>query len=541
MRKQIGLAGLFFVGILAIQAAAGSFARAEVIATYGEGWAEVNDGLKTLHLKGSEREMGRQYGYFVADEIENMLNVLRETAIKQEPKVKLLPNWAFRGIRRVLGWVWWTTFPKNVKDHLEGIIEGGKLREKPVKITKGDLGFINGLIDIAAIFRAGADSIESQVPGNPSPSAIERAASAKLLQIMGLGGITVNCDTFAAWGSRTVDGKTFQTRNVDVPTGQGLETHPLIVVYKPEGKIPFVTAAVSGIVGLFTGMNAEGVAMGQVWAFSRKIGLQTPWQLQMRDVMMHARTGLEARDRMLSNRTLAYGSNFVLAGSGPADGWAIEGNAERMAWFGANDPRESELKFNGESVNIPLDEVVFRADVAFDPKVRSQQTAGKGPNGDPREAGSYKKRYKGQSDIILEYEAQGTKIGKVEAERISRDTAMRGGSMQVAVYANTDRDMWVAYSRMNPDGTVTQAYEREYQNVPFWRYLLEQRPDDTRYEIRILRDGRAIESGRWVAGYDELMQEVKEARSRASQGDLVEVLGAGGERLELFKLAPLRG
>jgi hypothetical protein len=44
-----------------------------------------------------------------------------------------------------------------------------------------------------------------------------------------------------------------------------------------------------------------------------------------------------------------------------------------------------------------------------------------------------------------------------------------------------------------------------------------------------------------VAGYDELMQEVKEARSRASQGDLVEVLGAGGERLELFKLAPLRG
>ncbi len=534
MKMRMSFSGLMLIGFLAVQGALGGVARAEVVATYGEGWAEVNDGLKTLHLKGSEREMGRQYGYFVADEIENMLNVLRETGIKQEPKVRFIPAWAFRGIRRLLGRVWWTTFPKNVKDHLEGIIEGGKLREKPVKVTKGDLGFINGLIDIAAIFRAGADSIESQVPGNPSPSTIERAASAKLLQIMGLGGITVNCDSFAAWGSRTVDGKTFQTRNVDVPTGQGLETHPLIVIYKPEGKIPFVTAAVSGLVGLFTGMNAEGVAMGQVWAFSKKIGLQTPWQLQMRDVMMHARTGLEARDRMLGFKKLAYGSNFVLAGSGPADGYVIEGNSEHMAWFGANDPRESELKVNGESVNIPLNEAVFRADVAFDLKVRSQQTAGKGPNGDPREAGSYKKRYKGQSDIILEYEAQGTKIGKVEAERISRDTAMRGGSLQVAVYANTDRDMWVAYSRMNADGTVTQAYEREYQHVPFSRYLLDQRPADTRYEVRILREGRAIESGRWVAGYDELMHEVQQAKGRASQGDLIEVLGEAGERLEVF-------
>jgi hypothetical protein len=288
-------------------------------------------------------------------------------------------------------------------------------------------------------------------------------------------------------------------------------------------------------VGLFTGMNAEGVAMGQVWAFSKKVGLQTPWQLQMRDVMMHARTGLEARDRMLANKTLAYGSNFVLAGAGPSDGYVIEGNAKRMAWFGANDPRESELKINGESVNIPLNEAVFRADVAFDLKVRSEQTAGKGPNGDPRQAGSYQKRYKGQSDIILEYEAQGTKIGKVEAERISRDTAMRGGSMQVAVYANTDRDMWVAYSRMNPDGTVTQAYEREYQHVPFSRYLLNQRSADTRYEVRILREGRAIESGRWVAGYEELMDEVRHAKGRASQGDLIEVLGEAGERLELFK------
>lgn len=520
IKAKCAVIGLAFVAGMTL-------AHAEIVGTYGQGWAEVNNGLKTLHLKGSERDMGRQYGYLVADEIEDTLNILREVAVKQEPKVRYLPKWAFRGIRRFIGWIWWQTFPKNVKDHLDGIIEGGKLRPNPVKLTHGDLGFMNGIIDTAALFRAGADSIESQ-----TPKAEERAGQ-MLLKLLGLGGITTNCDTFAAWGSRTVDGKTFQTRNVDVPTGQGLESHPLVVIYKPEGKIPFVTAAFSGIVGMFTGMNAEGVGMGQVWAFSKNNTVTAPWQLQMRDVMMHSRTAAEARDRMMAFKKLTYGNNFVLAGPTPGDAYALEGNSKRLAWFGANDPKEAELKFEGESVNIPLTEAVLRGDASFDLEVRKAQNACNGPDGDPRTSNAYKKRYKGQSDLILEYEAQGIKIGKAEAERISRDTAMRSGSLQAAVYANTDRELWVAYARMNADGTVTQAYEREYVYVPFYQYLLDRRPAETRYELRILRDGRAIESGRWVTGYAELKHEVAEARSRSVAGDLVEVLDEQGQRLEL--------
>ncbi len=524
MKQRVLLA----VALLMLMA---SNSRAEVVATFGEGWAEVNDGLKTLHLKGSEHEMGRQYGYFVGDEIDHTLEVLREVAIKQEPKVRLLPKWAFRGIGRALGWAWWWTFPANIKDHLNGVIEGSKLREKPVELSKADLGFMNGIIDSAGVLRASADSIESQTP----PARIEAAVRNKFLEIMGLGALRVNCDTFAAWGSRTVDGKTFQTRNVDVPTGQGLETHPLVIIYKPEGRIPFVTAAFSGMVGVFTGMNAEGVAMGQVWAFSRHVGLIQPWQLMVREVMMSARTGREARDSMLAYKKLSYGSNFVFAGAGPDDGFSLEGNAREMDWFGANDPRESELKFNGESVNIPLTEAVFRADAAFSPRIRYAQNGANGPYGDPREANSYKKRYKGQSDMILDFESRGIKIGKEEAEKISRDTAMRGGSLQTAVYANTDREMWVAYSKIHEDGSVTQAYDREYQHVPFSKYLLDRRPADTRYEVRLLRDGRAIESGRRATGYEELLREVGAVRTGARPGDLIEVLGQDGERLELYR------
>ncbi|MFN7684296.1 MAG: hypothetical protein ACK5QT_02670 [Oligoflexia bacterium] len=503
--------------------------RAEVLGTFGEGWVEINGDLKTLHLKGSEKEMGRQYGFLVGDEILDTLNALRESAIKEEPKTRYLPSWAFRGLRRVIGWVWWFTFPKNIKEHIDGIIEGARLRPDRVKLTRGDLAFFNSIIELAALFNASADSIESQVP-----------PAQRLLQVLGLGSIRVNCDSFAAWGSRTVDGKTFQTRNVDIPTGLGLEKHPLVIIYKPTGKIPFATAAVSGVVGMFTGLNAHGVGMGQIWAFSTKIGVTQPWHLQMREVMMHSRTASEARDRMLKYKKLAYGSNFVLAGAGPNDGYVIEGNSERMEWFSSNDPRESELKYNGQSVNIPLSEVVFRGDVSFAPSIRRHQTAANGPGGDPRQAVSYKKRYQGQSDLILEYEAQGIKIGKEQAERISRDTAMRSGSFQVAVYGNTDLEMWVAYSRINDDGTVTQAYEREYQHVPFFRYLLDRQPETALFEIRTYREGRLIEAGQIARGPVALQAAIQTARDRASSGDWVEVLDAEGRRLELFAVAHSR-
>ena len=56
-----------------------------------------------------------------------------------------------------------------------------------------------------------------------------------------------------------------------------------------------------------------------------------------------------------------------------------------------------------------------------------------------------------------------------------------------------------------------------------------------RWSERILREGRPIESGRWVAGFEELMHEVGQAKGRASRGDLIEVLDDDGRRLELFR------
>ncbi|MBI2605809.1 MAG: hypothetical protein HYW49_06980 [Deltaproteobacteria bacterium] len=459
--------------LCSVAAFAADAGKARVLASYGDGWLEELNGLPVLHMKGTDEEMGRQYGYLLGDKIQDTIDYLKEIASRTEPRARLVPNWAFQGLRRVVGWLFWQTFPKDFRRHLDGIRAGGRERQPEVKLNRYDLAFMNSLIDLVGIAHVAADSI-----GPNGGSEEERTMRArKFLRLMGLSAFEFNCDSFAAWGPRTEGGKTFQTRNIDVTTGQGLERYPLVLIAKPEGGVPFVSAAYVGMAGVFTGMNASGVGLGQIWAFSKKIGLNTPWQVKVREVFTKARSAREAVLLLSGTGRMAYGNNFVFADAGAggdgstSEGFAVESSAARFSVFDANDPREKEALWNGEPYGIPLAHAVFRGDVALDPKLRSEQNASNGPDGDPRTASAYRNRYKGQSDRILAYEAAGVKIGKEQAEAISRETAMRDASLQTAVYANTDRELWVSYAKIRPDGSIQQAYDGVYAHIPFSRYL----------------------------------------------------------------------
>lgn len=444
-----------------------SLSFANVTKVYGEGFLEMKGDLPILHVKGSEYEMGKQYGYLVGDRVAANVQNLKSIGEAQAPKVKLLPNFIFTWLRTTVGWIFWQTFSKDVKTHINGMIDGAK--EAGVKLTKYDVAFINSVIDIVGIAKANVGEL-------PFTKASEKSEESFLLKMLGLDWMNTNCDSMAVWGDRTVDGKTFQTRNTDITTGVGMERYPLVVVYKPEGKIPFVTASFSGMVGIFTGMNAYGVALGQVWAFSKDVMITEPWQLSTRKIFSEVKTAKEALGRFKGMMNTTYGNNFVVADAGGHDhadetGYAIEMSAKHVAYFTQDDNRELGVNYNGEPYGLPMKNGVFRGDVSFDPAIRARQLSANGPSGDPRVTGSYNNRYKGQYDKIIAFEEQGVLMGKEQAEYISRETAMRGTSLQTAVYANTDRDMWVSYSKILEDGKVIQAYEQEYVNIPFKDYL----------------------------------------------------------------------
>ncbi len=487
----------------------------QYVGDVGDGFLEVVNGLPVLHLKGSRSEMGYQYGYLVGDRIKGLLDILPGFAGKE---TEWLPSWAFGFAQRLIGWAFWTQFSEDDKQFLLGIQKGAKDGQR-IKLKKYDLAFLNSLIDVGAIVR---ESLE----GNR-----RFESRTRILKALGLHWLSANCDSFAAWGSRTVGGKTFQTRNVDLDVGTGLERFPLVVVFKPNGATPYVSAGFAGQAGVFTGLNAHGVGLGQIWAFSKIKKLGTPWQLQMNQVMGTATSAPEAIDLFgsLGNRT--YGSNFVFADAG-GNGRAAETTPKHFSVFTENDPKEDQARWNGELYAIPLKEAVFRGDVAMDPEIRAKQTASNGPSGDPRTAKAYRERYQGQGERIVAYEHAGVLIGKDQAEAISRETAMRKRSLQTAVYANTDRELWVSYAEFQEDGSVRQAYAGEYKHIPFASYLptLELRPGPSGAEI-FVRD--------WMNRPSEFELELTLVRN----GHLLraQLVGAGSETKTLASLGAEEG
>lgn len=470
---------IIIFSLVTVNAFAGELPSQKLINHYKDAYLEEVSGLPLLHLAGTPYEMGFQYGVLAGDRIFKTVKTI-DKIVDRNKDFRLIAMKIFPPLRKFIGRVFWSKFDKNAREEIKGIVAGAK--SIGIKLNRYDIAFINSVIDLGGIIKPFASIVDFD------PEQDKEARSA-FLKILGLDWLpTNNCDSMAVWGFRTVDGKTFQTRNVDINTGLGFEDVPLVIIYKPTNKVPYVTAAYAGIIGMFTGMNAHGIGLGQVWAFSKKVSLANPWPLQIKNVMESSTSTTEAIENFRKMKRYTYGSNFVFADAKSVSR-AVELNSHRFSVFKDNDSKELNAKWNNEVYAIPMENAVFRGDVAMDTKIRREQTASNGPDGDPRTASAYKNRYKGQADLIQAFADSEILIGKEEAEFISRETAMKKHSLQNAVYANTDRYMWVSYALRQENGEILPAYKSEYRFIPFREYLA---------NLKLNKDGTLqIETDKW--------------------------------------------
>lgn len=400
-----------------------------VVARHGEGWLELHHGgRKVLHTKGTSYERGVQYGVLVGDEVEGVLTKLPQYVAAQGVGLAT----SFAPLITPLGsMIMKPYFDQDALDELRGILDGMRLRNPNTFVTEQDLIFMNSIIDIGAI-------VDLDV---------------------------FQCSSLAVWGPIAKDGKLFQTRNTDLMVGSGIESHTLIVMAKPTGGVPYVNPGYAGMIGCASGLNAHGIGVGQVWAFSLDRGFGRPWILATRELMA---TGDDVDDaiRIFSSHRRTYGSNFVFADRGDTRGGvpraiAIESSQANLQFFESMDPKEDLALWNGQPYAIKIPFAVFRGDAALDPILRSRQTASNGPTGDPRASGAYRARYKGQADGIQSFINAGVKLGAQELIQISHDVAMPNDSLQCVVYANTDLELWVANARKDATG-IHQARKEPY-------------------------------------------------------------------------------
>jgi hypothetical protein len=426
---------------------------AQVVARYGEGFLEVDGGRKILHTKGTAYERGVQYGYLVGDEVEGMFHELTNFVASQG--VSLAPA-VMQMLSPVGARIFRSYFDADALEEIRGIVDGIHMRNPNSIINEDEMVFLNSIVDLGAL--------------------VDLA--------------TLKCSGLAVWGDISRDRKMFQTRCVDLLVGAGIEKHALVVMARPDGGVAYANPGWAGMIGCASGLNAHGVGVSQVWAFSQDKSVGRPWILATRELMI---TGDEAEDavRILGSDQRTYGSNFVFADRGDTRGGQPKALAIESSWshffvFRDDDPQEDLAVWQGQPYAIRIPYAVFRGDCAMNPLLRSLQTASNGPTGDPRTSSAYQNRYKGQADEILAYVNAGQKIGAAECIEITKKVAMRRSSLQCSVYANSDLDLelWVS-NATKINGQISYAFQEPYHqySLDYYTPTTTLVPDHTRVTL----------------------------------------------------------
>jgi len=461
----------------------------ETLRVAGSGFLEVYRSavgeVPVLHVEGSPEEMGRQYGALAGDRIRRNINRMVGLFTGMglpEAVVHLVLDKAWERLAR-------HTLDRHLRE-MAAIAEGA--REAGFDLSVADIQRLTAVTNFDLYRREerimemfGAD-IAAHFAANDAPPGPA-------------------CTMFSVWGSRTVDGKLFASRNLDWVSQTGMHEDRLVTVYKPDGFNAFVTMDYAGVVGALAGMNEKGIAFSEIGAFSASEEFDgTPWVLIARRVLEEAGS-LEEGVALVEQAKHTIGYNYMVADGDPDHfgtkdfrprAAVIETNFECCETFYEDDPKERQACWTDPGGNpvpygLPLREAVMRADTAFGARTRALQAADNGPgnpenDGDPRKGSTYLECHVPMHDLIRAYETgrsyvyplRGTivleegaprAIGPQEAMTIAATVAHNTEKLDESdwnvmsvVYAPTDLDFWVAFETRHPDGHWTNAPDSGY-------------------------------------------------------------------------------
>ncbi len=101
----------------------------------------------------------------------------------------------------------------------------------------------------------------------------------------------LGCSAFAAAGAATTNGHLVIGRNFDFEGPEPFDADKAVLFFKPKGKIPFASVAWTGMTGVVTGINAEGIYVSINAARTDDKGKDgIPVELLVREIMENARS-----------------------------------------------------------------------------------------------------------------------------------------------------------------------------------------------------------------------------------------------------------
>jgi dienelactone hydrolase len=398
--------------LLLVAAARADEVKPEKIAQSGAGTLYRYAHQRVLVVRGEPREMGIAHGRLLADEVKANVQAF-------------LYDWAMgdRGrTREELQAIWdrlLPHIPKRYLDEIEGIAEGSHV---PVE----DLRLIHAI-----------------------PSRF-------------------HCTGAAALGAVTADGKVYHTRSLDysldIGNGARPQSNAILYVCAPSSGIPHAIVSWAGFVGCVTGMNLEGVSVGEMGSSSSDETFDgLPMVFGLREILVRAKD-LAAAKEIWAKMPRTCGFNFVF--SDPRDACAVESSAKLVRFFGAGDEKEN------VAPHTAIAGIVRRCNHFIDPELAATQ---RDPY-DPRDSASWSA-----------YDQQGrfldARRGKIDAHAmiaLLRTYPVSHSCLHQAVMCPNDRAIWVSHARDPREDPLPGA-----QNQPFLRH-----------DLRALAEGAAVPAER---------------------------------------------
>jgi hypothetical protein len=278
------------------------------------GWLEEIDGVKVLHVSGTNYEMGYQHGSLLKEEtIQNIRAFLNHTDASYE---QLIDIWNIMK----------NYIPQEYIDEYQGIADGAGIPFND--IVAGYMTIVWS--DIA-------------------------------------------CFGISAWGSATKNETLYHLRSLDLPleiqdpiSGKFAYENSVLLVRNPDNGHASLCPTVAGAMHFGGGINQQGIAIGMQVCWSKDQTFHgVPAKLRTQMVLDYASSADDAINILTSNKTLGW--NFVLSDAKIPIGYAVETCANNSYIGTYNNIVESKKPF------WEIDHVIRRTNFFIDPTIASTQ------------------------------------------------------------------------------------------------------------------------------------------------------------------------
>jgi hypothetical protein len=289
------------------------------------GWLEEIDGVKVLHLNGSNYNMGYQYGYFLKTEIQENIRCINDDCDHY--------GWTYE--KRIEVWnIQKEYLPQCYIKEMQGMANGSGIPFEEIAVH-------NILYDLINF-----------------PS----------------------CWGAVLWGSATKDGNLYHMRSADGTfikdpiTGKFIHENTALIIRKPQDGYASIDPEFIGIIFSIGGFNEKGIGVSELSVYSADCqihGISAAFRMRM--VLDYAADIYDAEDILNSYRTC--GVNFVISDGNIPVGYIIEQSANLVYTGCWCDPVESTKPF------WPLQDVVRRGNCYINPLLAKNERERYDPSG----------------------------------------------------------------------------------------------------------------------------------------------------------------